>query len=237
MLELQPSILTRRGEDPGIDWQKACTCFAMLPEKIAVEMWPTPREMSRVQISDNAAKKWRTSIGTALAVGLPWDGDEPVDVYPGDTVIVHPQDGKRIEGFRAGGYYAEHEVRLYGIYVDVNEYGYPREVPWDESILAKVVMGKIQAVGKNVAIKLPKLAEITDEGIYLPDRMRDHADRAIVQSHGCNMRHKFFLNGEFRTLRVGDAIQYERRALKQVGVDEDLSMAIIPEDGIYLVEA
>jgi co-chaperonin GroES (HSP10) len=201
--------------------------MAMNAGHAAVEMCPIESDLGGFVIPDKYARRMRPQIGVVLAVG------SGVGVSPGDQVIVHPLDGKRIEGFVCGAYEAENEVRLYGVMCE--SLGFPLDVPWDESILARLEDGVYQPLGHDVSLRMPDKRE-ERRGVFLPDRLQDREDRATVEAVGDRLERKFTVDGEERTLKPGDVVHFERRALRNIGFDDDEGIAIIHEDGIHLVE-
>lgn len=222
------AVCTRIGEAPPILWVLAAEVLRMAPGCTAVEMWPVAHDMGGIIIPDKFAKRMRTQVGTVLSAG------QGVDVSPGDVAIVHPLDGQWIDGFGVGAYEAQGEVRLYGVMCE--KLGEPISVPWDESLLAKIEADMIVPLGHNMTLKMPERREKRGE-VYLPNRMQDREDRATVLDVGSRLERTFKVGGEFRTLQPGDVVRFHRRALRQIGFDEDDSVAVIHEDGIYLVES
>ena len=118
---------------PEVDWRAAQAALFLLPGRIAVQMHPATDRIGDVWLTDRRRVVMRPMVGTVLAVGPPDDRRNPISVAPGDVVICHPEDGKRMRGFRAGHYQAPEEVRVFGI-VAVHR-GKPVRVPWHESVM------------------------------------------------------------------------------------------------------
>jgi chaperonin GroES len=211
-----------RGE---VDWRAAEAALFLLPGRIAVQMHPAGDRVGDVWLTDRRRIVMRPMVGTVLGVGPSSDRTNPISVSPGDVVICHPEDGKRIRGFRAGSFEATDEVRVFGV-VAVHR-GQPMRVPWHESVMGVLMDGKLLAAGRNVLLRLQEKADRTEGGILLPDMAKDRPDVAQVVSIGPSCSELAAVAS------VGDRVLYERRALKQLRVEGDESLALIDEDGIY----
>jgi chaperonin GroES len=208
-----------------VDWRAAGAALSLLPGRVAVQMHPARERVGDVWLTDRQRVVMRPMVGTVLAVGSSDDPRNRISVNPGDVVICHPEDGKRLRGFRAGEFETSDEVRVFGI-VAVH-LGKPLRVPWHESVMGVLMDGTLYAAGRNVLVRLQEKSGRSAGGIVLPDRQQDRPDVAQVVSIGPSCADLSEI------ANVGDWVLYERRALKQLRVDGDESLALIDEDGIY----
>lgn len=175
------------------------------------------REVSGLIIPDKASKQMSADMGILLCAG------SELDIGAGAIVLVHPDHGKRINGWQCGPYKAKNEVRMYGCMSPrVTE---TLVVPWDESILG-VYMPETytyRAIGRNVLLQLNEKRKETKSGLVLPDDLHDRDDVGFVLNVGSRC--------EFT--RAGQTVSYNRRSLNFLRVDGRTDLAICPEDAIY----
>ncbi len=205
----------------AVDVEGALKTFIPFPGGVVVEMHPI-REVTAggVYIPDKSAKFYRPLVGTIVACTPP--RGKIMDIVPGDVVIVHPDDGKKIRGFRSRYYNPKQQIRVYR---STSPYhGQALVMPWNESILGKVVMTAIpiQATGDNVLLKLSDIEEFSDGGIVLPTGQQQRPHIAEVLSAGalCN------------NVYVGQKVLYNRNAVKELDIDGQKGLALISESGI-----
>lgn len=214
--------------DFKVDVAAASEAFVMLPGRIAVEMLPKVATQDGIILTDRSGKRYAAAVGRVIS--RPFGGD--MDVSFGEAVICHPQDGKRVNGLAKGKYQARGEVRFFGTVCP--RVGEIKRMPWYESVLGVIDLKakdvSIRAVGRNVLLRLqPK----TDRPglLFVPDNLQDREDVAEVISVGRLVK----------SVKVGDTVLYERRALTFMNVEGDKNLAFthISENedagGIYCV--
>jgi co-chaperonin GroES (HSP10) len=219
-----------------------CRSLRMQPGRVAVEMAAAPIASARgLQITEVRKRRWRPSLGVVLACGdlsrtigrgirpkAEWERVAG-DIAPGDVVFVHPEDGKKVEGFSIGAYAASQQVRLYGIVVPYKTpvtYMGIEEMPWDQSIIGAYdpMLKNARAVGSNILIKLAEKKDRTTSGLYVPDTMQWREDVGEIVSCGAFVDER---------LKPGMKVWFERGALKLISTEDGVSYAFLEEDAIY----
>lgn len=196
----------------------------MLPGKVMVRMADRETERNGILIPDKSREgKSDTGIVVSIGYGTEMEGLDLTedDLKVGDQVIVHPADGKRIEGFEwPCGRVEENEIRMYG--VSSPSIGEAKPFPWDESIVMARESGEDwRPRGRNVFLDIGKRRETTESGLLLPETVADRDDSGVVLSVGGQVRH----------VKPGMRVKFQRRALQAIDVIEP-NTAIIQEIGI-----
>lgn len=206
-----------------VDLEGAAKTFVPFPGGVIVEMHPIcDVTQGGVYIPDRSAKYFRPQVGTVMACTPPHRG--VMDIVPGDVVIVHPEDGKHVSGFRSRYYNPKEQIRLYR---STSPYhGKALIMPWNESILGKVVMDssivQLKATGDNVLLKLSEVEESSSGGIVLPQNHQQRPHIAEVISAGALCFNVY----------VGQKVFYNRNAIKELDVEGQKGFALIAESGI-----
>jgi len=223
----------------------------MLDGHVAVEILPRPKETDGgIILTGLESRRKRPCVGVVLACGRLYPPHKlhkrnqcaevrgkPIPfgdgfLVPGDIVLVHPDDGKRMDRFELDGYKPQEgsEVRLYGIVCPYRASGVargrPTDVPWHESVVAvrDAKMDRFRPLGDNVLVELPEKEGKTKSGIELPDSMkRRMEDSAYVVAVGEYVEDVF----------PGDKVLYERRALLPIEEKGSERLAFIDIGGIY----
>lgn len=200
---------------------------AMLPGKIMVRMAERNTERGGILLTE---REGRADTGVTVGVGYGSEikgldlTEEDLDVN--EQVIVHPADGKRIEGFEwPCGRVEESEIRIYGATSPL--VGAADPFPWDESLMMAKKPGEDwRPIGRNVLLDIGKKREVTESGLYLPDSVTDRDDSGVVLGVGRQVRH----------VTVGQRVKFNRRALQAIDAIAP-DTAIISEVGIlYALE-
>lgn len=230
-----------------VDVESAQRVFRMRPNRLVCEMLPSLGETpGGILLTNLSQARRQPCVGVILATGRlrgPRKHSPDSSLKPGDIVFTHPDDGKRVWGFKASPYRAQSfethqgekkaEVRFFGCMYAYNActaaQGSPTEVPWWESVIGVFDMdsNSMRPVGDNVLVRLPNKLEKSRGGIFLPDvaQKRDVDTAEVVAT------------GEYvEDIKVGDTIVYERRGLLPIVTDDPESeFAFVAVDGIYCV--
>lgn len=228
----------------------------LLPNKAVVQMHPEPEQTdSGIFLNQKSYKPWhdaqmkrlrRATLLTGIAPT--WDEKERKGSHESlsasDIVLMNQADGKRIKDFKIGGEVADGEIRLLGIVC--RKWGDPLRMPLGETMMAVIdpTFEKqegaktwrkgdplpFRALYFNAVLMLPEREERTASGLFLPDVIQERPqDTAIVVSLGPDAH---------PSIKVGDRVLYERRALFNLELEgwENLAMIDASESGgIYLV--
>ena len=219
---------------PSPDLAEVGRSYRARPGKVVVQLAEVKAEKRGLIIPDRTAKRFNANVGVVLAAHpkiRKWQHGLPIyeasELAPGDVVLVHPKDGKTVLGMKFGSYECETDVVFLGCFVQAG--GKVLEMPWGESIMAKVVNQRLIATQSNVVLKLSERQKERN-GLYLPDSMTFRTDVAEVVSVGPLVH----------DVIVGEMVLYEKGALQLVHVivdDVESEFAIIDEAGIHGVMA
>lgn len=201
----RPDVVQVPFLDFEADWQAAMRSIKPFPGIVYVEMAPRKDDLLGFYLPDKSQRALRADVAKVLAVGEnrkepiwtglgQWEDPLPLEVRPGDTVLVDPYRGDQYEGFSAGDYATESVVRVYGD-ASCDEWR-ERARQVDECIMAivkempvKVVdlvagtpkRGKwLHPVGRFVLIRRPKLAERSENGVALPQNLQKRSPVAEI---------------------------------------------------------
>lgn len=177
--------------------QRAFEAVTCLPGKVAVEMTEAPDRIGRIYLPGKVAGKLRCDVGIVLACQPPKNrrGERlKMDIKPGDAVLVRPYHGAWFDEFQCRGYKTERQVRFYGVHGDPSLYqassgtmgdktdtGVYELVPWNDSIVAKLVGNIVVPTIGNLMIRL--LNE-DHESLALPDGVKMPTTTGIVEAPG-----------------------------------------------------
>lgn len=223
-------LRTRNAVLPKPD-MSALSGIKLMPGKAIVEMAAVEKEHHGLILPDKTSQRLKCAVGVVLACGPHRQGNvlhrEVLDFDAGDAVFVHPQHGKRVEGWYWGDYDATNQVRLFGVMASY--LGRPVQVPLSESILGAMNGERIRAVGTNVLLRLTSKTDKIGE-LYVPDWLNDREDCAEVVSVGAGVE----------GVEPGEEWVYERRALKEIGefdFNDGECYAFIDKEGLYYRQA
>lgn len=204
------------------------------PGRVVVEMTPIQESLDGTfLVGARSAKRFRPNVGVVLACSprvRKWHGSIPIyeamDIQPGDAVLVHPKDGKRVIGATFGDYKPENQVVFLGAMTHLKR---AIEMPWSESIMARLKMTdegvNVKPTNSNVLLRLEPRQDRHGE-LFLPDVAQTRPDYATVLDVGCLVT----------DVSVGDRVVYLRESLAEVLVDEnDPDLALIDEQGILAI--
>ena len=203
------------------EWERLAAKFSAYPGRVAVLMVERQHELRGIELPDTVQARNSADIGVVLSSGavtkLPWWPQGVSELEPGDMVLTHPTyHGKRVAGFSREG----REVRFFG--VDTSQFRTSKDFPWDESIMAKIVGDKIQAVGTRVCIKLPPPVD-NRNGVLIPDECQHRQDFGWVESVGQGVTN----------IEVGSKVLFSKHALIEVVREDGAEYGIIDASGIY----
>lgn len=197
----------------------------VLPGKIVVRMARENEERNGILLTGRESRV-DTGVVVAIGYGSEIDGLELTeeDLQVNEQVIVHPVDGKRIEGFEwPCGKIEEDEIRIYGVTSPM--VGTVEAFPWDESVMMARKPGEdYRPLGRRIHIDIGQKRTVTESGLYLPDNVTDRDDCGTVLAVGRQVRH----------VSVGDRVMFNRRALQAIDTISP-NTAIIEEAGVLLV--
>lgn len=176
---------------------RAFDSITCLPGKVAVEMSVEPTQIGRIYLPEKVSGKLRCDVGIVIGCEPPRDKRGralTMDIKPGDAVLVRPYHGAWFEGFSSGSYRTERQVRFYGVHGDPSLYqvsngtmgdktdsGVYELVPWNDSIVAKLIGNVVVPTLGNLMIRL----ENTDhESLALPDGVKMPTTEAVVVAPG-----------------------------------------------------
>lgn len=225
------------GPKPSCDWQTAELYLRAHPGKTIVEMAPVPKEHGGIFIANGQGHELtlRPDAGVVLAAGL------GVPLTPGQVVLVNHTHGKWIDGFVAGPYQAENEVRVYGRAAVVKT-GKCIDVPWHQSILAVAEgwpeggwnMPTIIPTHGKVLIRREGLVKRTANGLYIPDRVHHRSSKGRVVAVAPSAHARLTdqgMHGELE-LKVGALVCYQaqtRRIIKAPDIESDLCLVDVDD--------
>ena len=191
--------------DFDVDWDAANRAIKPFAGIVYVEMAPRQEQSSGIYLPEQSQRRLRADVAVVLAVGKDrtekiftgegkWEDPLPLEVKPGDRVLVDPYRGDAYESFSAGGYVSKAPVRVYGDtscdewrerarQIDENMMGIVEEKPVK---VVDVVMGtanpvkSLRPVGRFVLIKRQPLAQTTQGGLYVPQREQKRSPVATI---------------------------------------------------------
>lgn len=177
--------------------QRAFDAVTCLPGKVAVEMTESPDRIGRIYLPNKVSGKLRCDVGIVIGCQAPrnkWGDSLKMDIKPGDAVLVRPYHGAWFDGFSSGGYTTERQVRFYGVHGDPSLYqasngqmgdksdtGVYEKVPWNDSIVAKLVGNIVVPTLGNLMISL---SNVDHEFLALPDGAKMPTKTGIVEAPG-----------------------------------------------------
>lgn len=201
---------------------EAFSCMTCINGKAAVQMIPPPKRMGSLLVPDTVGGKLRPDVGVVISNG------PKVKVSLRDAVLVRPYDGLWLEGFEAGGYKTDAQVRMYGIAAEPSLYqvtngemgeksdtGVHHSVPWSESIVAKFTRGTIIPTEGNILVRVLR-KEI--ETLLLPDSVNIRLNQCIVEAIS-----------ETSDFRRGECVTFAPNA------ELDLSISFYGEDDLFII--
>lgn len=150
------------------DWKTAKESLNPFPGYVYVQMAPYEESKCGVLRTDETMRRSRADVAVVLAVGKDREEDFigssgdfekplPLEVKPGDRVLVDPKRGDSFEGFQVGGFRTKSVVRVYGD-CSRNEF-IQRGRQVDECIVALVEERMLRPVGRMVLLKRDPLKE------------------------------------------------------------------------------
>jgi co-chaperonin GroES (HSP10) len=191
------NVLQLSGYDLPEVHPSAFEAFQCTPGKVVVEMSSAIGKIGSIFIPSKVGGKLRCDVGIVLSCNPPRDkkGDPmPMDIKPGDAVLVRPYDGAWYDGFDTGTYSTENQVRFYGIVGiaslnevtkgqdgDKSDRGTYEKVPWNQSIVAKLVGNVVVPTHGNVMIALDSQDH---EFLALPEGVKMPTQTATIAAPG-----------------------------------------------------
>lgn len=191
--------------DFDVDWKTAEKAIKPFPGIVYVEMAPRQEQITGVYLPEKSQRRLRGDVAVVLAVGKDrtdpiwtgegkWEKPLPLEVKPGDRVLVDPYRGDAYEGFSAGDFATNGVVRVYGD-ASCDEWR-ERARQIDECVIAMVeekpvkvvdvvagtpkAVKSLRPVGRFVLIKRQPLAQRTANGLYVPDREQKRSPVASI---------------------------------------------------------
>ncbi len=205
--------------------------------KVVVEMLPEKEKEGLIYLPDDVATKTRPDVGVVVSAGL------GVPLKTGEVVIVRYGHGKRVKGFSCNGFKSNSTMvfcgRAGGEMVDDPFYGdplfYARDVPWDDSIVAKIEGMVFIPTGRNVLIRLKPVEK---EGLIEMFEIRHECDAEIV-AIGPDAFYRRTKNGRAKVMdvSVGETVVFDDGSVKRSPALTSLGkdFASIPDDGVLAV--
>jgi co-chaperonin GroES (HSP10) len=167
---------------------KAFGAFFCTPGKVVVEMSGQIERIGSIYIPTKVSGKLRCDVGIVVACQPPRNkrGEAlPMDIKPGDAVLVRPYDGAWFDGFDTGKYQTENQVRFYGIAgtpgLKPEDRGVYETVPWNDSIVARLVGNVVIPTHGNVLLAIDSGKH---EFLALPDGTSLPTQTATVAAPG-----------------------------------------------------
>lgn len=243
----QISIYVEYDEEAIPDWKEASQHVYPLPGNLAVGMLP-PKDKTKggVFLTESSLQTWWQDDGTPVAgiepsVGCVIGIGPNVDEFEyGDLVICLDGDGFCMEGFTAGSYEAQGEVRMLGKVVPVGMGdGCIEDLPIEESVVA-VLTGDpdypYRPTGRNVLIKKNPFQKQSGM-IHLLNQTQVRDCEATVIAVGPKLECAFFDHQtlDLRVLKVGDRVKYHSQACYDFRDGDNPDYAFIREIGILAV--
>jgi co-chaperonin GroES (HSP10) len=162
------------------DWAAGSKALRPLRGKVVVEMDPPPTMFRGLLVPQDMEYDLWPDTGTVLAVGEPLDG-QALDLYPGERVICHPDDGKWMEDAVFGSYRASCRVRMFGL----TQNGLTVErLAWDESVVARLEGKMIVPTGSNVLIRRDPVVTVSSGGVLIDAESQERPQTATVVAVG-----------------------------------------------------
>lgn len=160
---------------PEGDWEKVSKeCVRAYMGRTVVQMAHPLEAIGSVYLPSSA--NMETDVGVVVSAG------PDVSLLPGDVVLVHPEHGKHMRGFRSGWYRPDTEVRFYGCAAASG--GKAVRVPWHRSILGMIDGKTVRATEHNVVIDRGPVNKTSGGGIWLPDSETYRPSEGVVVSVG-----------------------------------------------------
>lgn len=241
-----PNTLQVPFVDFECDWETASECIRPFPGYVYVQMSPYREKRNGLFLLDGTKRAERGDVGVVLAVGEDrtepfiagsgnFEPPLPLEVRPGDTVLVDPYRGDIYEGFAVGFFRTKSVVRVYGD-ASRDEWQY-RGRQIDECIMAKIEKKTLRPIGRFVLIKREPLKETSSGGILLQERdkeRRPFASIVAVSSAAEKAGKKPGMRVQYRQMCVHPLKMYELELADEIldleGPLEDY--ALIPHDNI-----
>jgi co-chaperonin GroES (HSP10) len=219
----------------SVDWEAASRAIRPNYGVVYVEMAPYIEKRGDLYLSDETKQRDRADCGVVLACGLergpkwPLEAPEmpiPMEIRPGDKVLVDPYRGIKLQNAQFGEYGAQGWVRIYGLASgDYNEH-YP--YAWQEVIFAVIDEQKtgkesIRATGKWLFIERDRIKE-SKGGVLLTDRSAKQSGLATILAVGKEAAAQGYREGmriHFPPALSYDSGLYEVSHAKEFGLDSD----------------
>lgn len=183
-----PNVLQLSGYELPEVPLRAFDAFTCTPGKAVVEMSPAVFKIGSIFIPGKVGGKLRCDVGIVLACAPPkgkCGNHLPMDVKPGDAVLVRPYDGAWYDGFDSNGYKTANQVRFYGLAgtpgLDKNDRGIYETVPWNSSIVARIVGNVVVPTHGNILLAADSTKH---EFLALPDGAKMPTTTATVVAPG-----------------------------------------------------
>jgi co-chaperonin GroES (HSP10) len=202
----------------GIDvnWCLASSLVKPLRGRFYAVESPEQEQHHGLYLSDGAKQSLKSDVCKVIAVGA------DCGLSPGDTILVRPDHGTWVEGFKVGPYHAEARVRIYGMaWTEDND---PIPLPWDLSAPIKLKDGQMNATGTNIIIKRDAVIQERG-GIYLPDSQTHRTCIGTVVSVGPSVT----------DIKAGERIHYDPTGLLDFLFGNDPDLAILRWEAVNAI--
>jgi len=238
--------------DFEVDWAEASRAIKPFEGIVYVEMAPYEEQIGGIHLPDELKKKRRADVAVVLAVGKDrtepfltgsWEKEKPlpIEVGPGDRVLVEPYRGDSFLGFKAGKYQSKGVVRVYGDASPDEWNARGRQI--DECIMAIIedkisptleISQSLRPVGRWCLIRRDPQPEATTGGVLLTARERIRAPFGTIVASSRLAQE----NGRIAGMRV----QYKQVCSHPLGIYElelgaepDPNLAFVPYENITAV--
>lgn len=160
--------------DYEIDWRYLASRIRASKGKVVVAMHPNPESIGGILIPESQ-QQIQAAVGTIVAVppeSFLIQGKRIDYPEPGTVVLVHPEDGSRIE-------FEGQVLKSIGAFLAPEEW-VPQSCDWFESIVAELKDDMVKAYGDKIIVQLDPKRE-SQGGILIPDSAQTwQADGTVV---------------------------------------------------------